>query len=144
MKELSKNGSILDLGGDTSGVYKPCQMGKQRRIQFSSSLAHYVAPLELVHMDVWGPSPVLARNGARYFLTLIDDFSRKVWVYFLRKKSEVLSRFKVWKAEVEKEQGRSMKCLRSDNGGEFTSREFQSFCEECGIKRHLSMKRTSQ
>ena len=99
-------------------------MGKQRRIQFSSSSVHSVAPLRIVHTDVWGPSLVLARNGVRYFLTLIDDFSRKVWVYFLKKKSEVFSRFKVWKAEVEKEQGRSVKCLRSNNGDEFTSREF--------------------
>ena len=80
-------------------------MGKQRRIQFSSSSAHNVAPLELVHTDVWGPSPILAQNGARYFLTLIDDFLRKVWIYFLKEKSEVFSRFKVWKTEVEKEQG---------------------------------------
>ena len=71
---------------------------------------------------------------------MIDDFSRKFWVYFLRKNSDVFSRFKVWKAEVEKEQGRSVKSLRSDNGGEFTSREFQSFCEECKIKRHFLVK----
>ena len=57
-------------------------------------------------------------------MTLIDDFLRKVWVYFLKKKSEVFSRFKVWKAKVEKEQGWSVKCLKSDNNGEFTSREF--------------------
>ena len=124
MKELSKNGSILDLGKDILGVCEPCQMEKQRRIQFSSNSAHIVALLELVHTDVWGPSLVLAQNGVRYFLTLIDDFLRKVWVYFLRKKSEVFLRFKVWKAEVEKEQGWSVKCLRSDNSGEFTNREF--------------------
>ena len=52
MKELSKNGSILDLGGDILGVCEPCQMEKQRRIQFSSSLTHSVAPLGIVHTDV--------------------------------------------------------------------------------------------
>ncbi|XP_073113526.1 uncharacterized protein [Elaeis guineensis] len=80
---------------------------------------------------MWGPVLVLVRNGVRYFLTLIDDFSRKIWVFFLRKKLDVFSKFKVWKAEVETEQGCSVKCLRSDNGEEFTNREFQEFYEEC-------------
>ena len=144
MKELKKYGLILDLDEGVSEVCEPCQMEKQKRVQIVNSSTHNVAPLELVHMDVWGPSPILARNGARYFLTFIDDFSRKVWIYFLRKKLEVFSRFKVWKAEVEKEQGRSVKCLRLDNGGEFTSREFQRFCEEYGIKRYFSVKGTLQ
>ena len=62
-------------------------------------------------------------------MTLIDDFSRKLWIYFMREKSEVFTKFKIWRAEVEKEQGRSVKCLRSDNGGEYTSREFQDYCD---------------
>ena len=86
----------------------------------------------------------MARNGVKYFLTLIDDFSGKMWVYFLREKLDVFSKFKVWKVEVEKEQGRTIKCLRSDNGGEFTNREFQAFCEECGIQRYFTMKKTLQ
>ena len=95
-------------------------------------------------MDVWGPAPVSARNGARYFMTLIDDFSKKLWIYFMREKSEVFTKFKIWRAEVEKKQGRSVKCLRSDNGGEYTSREFQDYCEECGIRRYFSVKGTPQ
>ena len=88
-------------------------MDNQRRVQFTISIARSAAPLKLVHTDVWGPAPVSARNGARYFMTLIDDFSRKLWIYFMREKSEVFIKFKIWRAEVEKEQGRSVKCLRS-------------------------------
>ena len=54
-------------------------------------------------------------------MTLIDDFSKKVWVYFTKEKLEFFSRFKVWKVEVEKEQGRNVKCLWLDNGDEYTS-----------------------
>ena len=62
----------------------------------------------------------------------------------MREKFEVFTKFKIWRAEVEKEQGRSVKCLRSDNGGEYTSREFQDYCEECGIRRHFSVRGTPQ
>ena len=95
MKELSKHDLILDLDGGISEVCKPCQMEKQRRVQFASSSTCSVAPLELVHTDVWGSAPILARNRMRYFLTFIDDFSRKVWVYIMKQKSEVFTKFKV-------------------------------------------------
>ena len=62
----------------------------------------------------------------------------------MKEKSKVFTKFKVWKAEVDKETGRSFKYLRSDNGREYTSKEFQIFCEECGIKRNFSMKGTPQ
>ena len=87
---------------------------------------------------------VSAKNEVRYFFTLIDDFLKKVWIYFMRKKSEVFTKFKMEKAEVEKEIGQSLKCLWSDNDGEYTSREFQNFYEEYNIKKYFSMRKTSQ
>ena len=57
--------------------------------------------LEMVHTDVWGPSPVSSLGGSRFYVTFIDDFSRKVWVYFWKHKSDVFATFKKWKAEVE-------------------------------------------
>ena len=56
----------------------------------------------------------------RYMLTFIDDFSRYVWVYFMKEKSEALSKFKEFKEMVEKEVDRRIRCLRTDNGGEYT------------------------
>ena len=124
MKELSKRGLISDLDRGIWEVCEPCQIEKLRRVQFDSSLAYSAVPLELVHTDISGPALVSTRNGVRYFLTFINIFLRKVWVYFMKEKSEVFIRFKVWKAEVEKETSRSLKCLRLDNGGEYTSRKF--------------------
>ena len=54
----------------------------------------------MVHTNVWGPSPVLSLEGFRFYVTFIDDFNRKVWVYFLKHKSDVFANFKKWKAEV--------------------------------------------
>ena len=62
----------------------------------------------------------------------------------MTKKSKVFSKFKAWKAKIEKEQGCNMKCLQSDNGREFTSKEFLNFCEECGIKRQFLVRKTPQ
>ena len=63
-------------------------------------------------------------------------------MYLIKEKSEVFVRFKAWRAEVEKEVGQSVKCLWSDNRGEYTSLEFRRSCEENGIKRHYIVKMT--
>ena len=69
-------------------------------------------------------------RGYEYYVTFIDDHSRKTWIYFLeRKKSEeVLQRFQEFKALVENQKGRKSRVLRSDNGGEYTSKKFDEFC----------------
>jgi hypothetical protein len=79
-----------------------------------------------------------------YFVIFIDDFSRKVWVYFMRHKSETFAKFKLWKAEVENQTGKKVKCLRTDNGIEYTNDEFRDFCEQHGIKRHFTVCKTPQ
>ncbi|KAG8493422.1 hypothetical protein CXB51_010995 [Gossypium anomalum] len=77
-------------------------------------------------------------NGSRYFILFIDDCSRYCWIYFLKNKSEVASVFWKFKAVVETETGCKLKTLRSDNGTEYTSAQFQAFCDEAGIKHQLT------
>ena len=72
-----------------------------------------------------------------YYVLFIDDYSRKTWIYFLKTKDEVFNRFQEFKALLENLSERKIKVLRSDNGGEYTSKEFKGFRIEAGIKREL-------
>jgi transposase InsO family protein len=78
------------------------------------------------------------------FLLFVDDFSRKMWVYFLKLKSDVFNEFKKFKALVENQFGKSIKVLRSDNGGEFCSKDFLDFCTQEGIQRQYTTPYTPQ
>ena len=73
-----------------------------------------------------------------YYVSFNDDFSRKTWIYFLKSKDEVFSKFKEFKSLIENHPERKIKTFRSDNGGEFTSEEFKDLCKELGIKRELT------
>ena len=75
-----------------------------------------------------------ALGGSRYYITFIDDCSRKVWVYFLKNKSDLFDTFKRWKAMIETETGLRIKCLRFDNGGEYIDRGFKEYCAANGIR----------
>jgi hypothetical protein len=92
-------------------------------------------PLEIVHSDVCGPMRTTSLGGARYFVTYIDDFSRKVWVYLLKSKGECLEKFKEFKALVETQSEHKIKVFRSDNGGEYISKGFQGFLKAHGIEK---------
>lgn len=75
-------------------------------------------------------------------MTFTDYFSRKVWVYFMKYKFEVSSKFKLWKVEVENQAGRKIKYLWSNNGIEYTYKKFIHFCEENGIQRKFYVRKT--
>jgi len=77
-------------------------------------------------------------EGNRYFITFIDDFSKKLWVYFLKEKSAAFIVFKNFKALVENQSGHKLVTLRSDRGGEYTSKEFDKYCMEQGIKHQFT------
>ena len=86
-------------------------------------------------MDLSGPMKTKGFYGERHFMILVYDFSRMMWVAFLKEKSEAFDKFKIFKNRVENEFGMKIKCLRLYRGGEFTSNEFNIFCEANGIKR---------
>jgi len=85
-----------------------------------------------------------SHGGNRYFLTFIDDYSRRTWVYFLKHKFEVFEVFKSFKAYVEKQSGCCLKVLRTDRRTEYTSNEFSDFCKHHGIKHQLTSIYTPQ
>jgi transposase InsO family protein len=79
--------------------------------------------------------PSSSISGYVYYVSFIDDYSRKTWVYFLKSKDEVFNKFKEFKALIENLSKRNIKILRSNNGGEYTSKEFVNLCKDVGIKR---------
>ena len=103
--------------------------GKNKRVKFNTSTHTTKGILDYVHSDLWRPSHKTSLGGACYMLTIIDDYSRKVWPYFLKHKSETFSAFKECKAMVEKQTEKKVKKLRTDNGMESCSEEFNSYCK---------------
>ncbi|GJZ80925.1 retrovirus-related pol polyprotein from transposon TNT 1-94 [Tanacetum coccineum] len=119
MKILASKGRIQDLQKAAVGFCELCVLGKQKKVSFvKSENTRKLQRLKLVHTDVYGPTSVASIGESRYYVTFIDDSSRKVWVYFLNNKFEVFNTFKKWKAAVENEANLRVKCLKSDNCGE--------------------------
>lgn len=133
---MLKREQLLGLRSIDLDFCQHCLYGKQKWVSFLR-IGHEKksVPLELIHSDVFGPTEVTSIGGANYFVTFLDDCTRKVWIYMLSRKSEVFSKFKLFKAFTENQSGRKIKCLQIDNGGEFCSSEFDSFCADNGIHR---------
>ena len=112
----------------SSKICTNCMVGKQHRDAFSKRISWTATQRrQLVHANIFGPIKPLSYIKKRYFISFIDDYSRKMWIYFLAKKYEAFIIFKNYKNLVEKETGDFIHCLRIDRGGEFTNYEFNIF-----------------
>jgi hypothetical protein len=129
---------LPELKVDHEGVCNGCAQGKNIKNPFSKRYNKAEGVIELIHSDVCGPIPSSSMSGYVYYVSFIDDYSRKIWLHFLKSKDEVFSKFKEFKALIENLSERKIKIPRSDNGGEYTSKEFVSFCKDVGIKRKLT------
>ena len=129
---------------DMQKVCEACQFGKQAKSAFPHDKHVSSNVLEVVHSDVWGPAKTTSMGGCTFYVTFIDDHTRKVWVYFMKEKSEVFTHFQNFKAMVEKQTGKYVQCLRSDGGGEYFSNEFNNFLKKHGIQRQFSCRYTPQ
>ncbi|GJU25787.1 putative RNA-directed DNA polymerase [Tanacetum coccineum] len=149
---MSEKGmSILSKKNVLSGVHdinlkkcSHCLAGKQTRRAFKSRPSFRTENiLDLVHSDVCGPMKTKTLGGCSYFVTFIDDHSRKVWVYTLKTKDQVLDVFKQFHALVERQTGKKLKCIRSDNGGEYIG-PFDAYCREHEIQHQKTPPKTPQ
>ena len=129
---------VIQSINHTNQLCEACPLQKHARMSFPNDTTSRTSKsLQLVHTAVCDPINTSSFGKRKYFLLFIDDFSRKTWVYFLKKKSEVFVAFKNFKALVEKKSGYEIKALRSDRGGEFTSKEFYDFCQSHEIHHPL-------
>jgi len=116
-----------------------CLAGKQRRLPFPKKASYRAGDtLELVHGDLCGPITPAPHGGRRYFLLLVDDCRRYMWLHLLSSKDEAPAVIKEFQAQVETETGKKLRVLRTDRGGEFTSIEFGLYCVGQGLERHLT------
>ncbi|GJT58282.1 retrovirus-related pol polyprotein from transposon TNT 1-94 [Tanacetum coccineum] len=144
LHELEKREVLGNKGLGKLEFCENCVLGKSTRVSFGRGQHMTEGVIDYVHADLWGPSRVESMSGCRYFLSIVDDYSRRVWVHFLRHKNEAFSKFKEWKQLVENQTGRKLKKLRTDNGLEFCNQEFNNLCKESGIARHLTVAGTPQ
>ncbi|GJR42337.1 retrotransposon protein, putative, ty1-copia subclass [Tanacetum coccineum] len=122
----------------------PCMSGKMARKPYTHQVERAKDLLGLIHTDVCGPFKITSRQGASYFVTFTDDFSRYGYVYLLKHKHEVFETFKVFQKEVENQLGKTIKSLRSDRGGEYMSQEFLDHLKDHGIIAHRTPPYTPQ
>nr|GEW57932.1 zinc finger, CCHC-type [Tanacetum cinerariifolium] len=111
--------------------YKETNMDSLCRPPFpKKAKARSTSPLDLVYGDLCGPITPPTPSGKKYIFLLVDDYSRYMWVYFLSTKDQALDTFKEYKKTIENELRTTLKMLRTDRGGEFTSNEFTQYCKE--------------
>jgi hypothetical protein len=130
--------SLPELKVDHEGMCNGCAQGKNIKNPFPKRDNKEEGFLELIHSDLCGTMPSSSISGYVYYVSFIDDYSCKTWVYFLKSKDEVFSKFKEFKALIENLFERKIKILRSNNGGEYTSKYFVNFYKYVGIKREFT------
>ena len=143
-----KNGLVSGVHYNEAAVEKckVCAMGKQTRLPFSKAGSRASDLLELVHSDICGPMEVPSLGGSRYYLSFIDDKSRRTAVYFLKQKSadEVYDAFEDFRCKAERQTGRKLKIIRTDNGKEFTNKKLQNLLSRLGIRHQTTVDYTPE
>nr|GEX13927.1 hypothetical protein [Tanacetum cinerariifolium] len=116
IKKLQHDGLLNSIDIESLGKCVSCMSGKMARKPYSHQVERAKDLLGLIHTGVCGPFKIVSRQGASYFITFTDDFSRYGYVYLLKHKHEVFETFKVFQKKVENQLGKTIKSLRSDHG----------------------------
>lgn len=136
-EDLVSGVKIVDCGG--RGKCEECLEGKSARLPFPQvSVKKTTQPLQLVHTDLCGPMPDVTPGGNRYFMCIVDDYSRFVKLYLLKDKAEAKEYIKNYVRMAENQFGRKPAIIRSDRGGEFVNKELAQFYREEGIQSQLT------
>ncbi|GJY71218.1 retrotransposon protein, putative, ty1-copia subclass [Tanacetum coccineum] len=133
IKQLQQDGLLKSTDDESFDKCESCLSGKMTKKPFPHSNERAKDLLGIIHTDVCGPLRHVSRQGASYFITFTDDYSRYGYVYLLKHKHEVFETFKVFKNEVENQLGKTIKAIRSDRGGEYISQEFKG-CQDLYVE----------
>ncbi|GJP30446.1 hypothetical protein CLOM_g1713 [Closterium sp. NIES-68] len=142
LQQLHKEEAVkgLKLSGQPNDTKcETCLLSKFTRFPFHGVAGKSKAALELVHMDLVGPFPVRGSKGERYFLTIVDDWSRLMWAYPLKQKDHAASTIRDdWLPFVERQSGHPCKSIRTDRGGEFLGGDLTAWLKKQGIEHQLT------
>ncbi|CAI0399489.1 unnamed protein product, partial [Linum tenue] len=131
----------LDIDTNSSIPCDTCHFARQKRLPFPSSTSVAQQSFELIHVDIWGPNPIPSYDGFKYFLTIVDDFTRMTWLILLPAKSDARPKLQAFCSYVERQFQTTVKRIRSDQGREF---EMTEFFNRTGILHELSCVETPQ
>ena len=146
LKELKGLVNGVDFSAEKEVPFcEGCVEGKLAKKPFKSiGEIRSERKMQLIHSDVCGPMQTESISGAKYFVTFIDDYSRCCKVYFMKQKNEVLCKFKEFEKIFTNECGLNVSRLRTDNGGEYTSKEFQEYLKAQGIHHEMTVPHSPQ
>ncbi|KAJ9545567.1 hypothetical protein OSB04_025274 [Centaurea solstitialis] len=122
-----------------------CEKGKHTRASFKSKqISSISSPLQLLHMDLFGPANVQSIAGKKYTLVIVDEYSRYTWVFFLRSKSDAPEEIILFVRKMERLNNLTVRSIRSVHGTEFKNSTLETFFDQKGISQNFSSVRTPQ
>ena len=145
---VSKHESILGipkLSRVSNVVCGPCQLRKQMKAKHLGTQTSATSrPLELLHLDLMGPTITESLGGKRYIMVVVDDFIRYTWVIFLRSKSDAPEHIEALYTRLQNKKSLKIDQIQSDHGKEFENSYMESFCTRLGISQEFSAPITPQ
>jgi len=137
-----RRNKFIECNSTGNPMCHSCPLGKHIKLPFVTSSSSTIMPFDIVHTDLW-TSPVLSSTGHRYYIVLLDDFSKFLWTFPLSKKSDAYSTILNFKTFIRTQFERDIKNIQCDNGREFDNGPFWEFCTKHGISFRLSCPHTS-
>nr|GFC45020.1 retrovirus-related Pol polyprotein from transposon TNT 1-94 [Tanacetum cinerariifolium] len=121
-----------------------CARAKHTRLPFPTGFIKTKAPFELIHCDIWGGYRIPSYTKDNYFLTIVDDFTRAIWIFLLKHKNKASQHLQNFYKMIEVQFDKGIKRIRCDNGGEFISNKMLEFYNEKEILLETTCPHTPQ
>lgn len=138
MSKIKKIQGLKGFDASCDDVCLVCPQAKFTKLSYRLSESRASAPFELLHVDLWGGYRTETRRHCKYFITIVDDYSRLIWVQLLKQKTEAFEVVKELVMKAKNQYNQRVKYIRSDNGQEFTETKCQQFYKEQGITQQLT------
>jgi hypothetical protein len=124
LRFLASTGALGNLKTCDIFYCSGCNLAKFSTLPFNRSISVSSSPFNLIHFDVWGPSPIATKGGSRYYVSFIDDHTHYCWVYLMKHRSEFFEIYAAFRALIKTQHSAVIKCFRCDLGREYTSNKF--------------------